>query len=61
MHHNDNGSATNGRPTTTNVCRVCGIGVRYLSIPEAWVHAEGRTLANNLHNNTPDHDAAVTS
>jgi hypothetical protein len=45
----------------TSPCEVCGIDARYLSIAQAWVHTEGRTLANNLHNGTPDHNAVVTS
>jgi hypothetical protein len=41
------------------MCAVCGIGVRYLSIAGAYVHAERRTIANGLHNGTPDHNAVV--
>jgi hypothetical protein len=40
-------------------CVVCGIEAVYLSIPQAWIHAEPRTLANRLHNGAPDHNAVV--
>lgn len=41
------------------ICARCGIAVTYLPIAGVYVHAEPRTLANNLHNNTADHDAVV--
>jgi len=42
------------------ICLVCGIGIRFLPLAEgggAWVHVEPRTIENNLHNNTSDHNA----
>lgn len=42
-------------------CQRCGIAVRRLPFLDRWTHAEPRTLENNLHNGTPDHDAVVTS
>jgi len=42
-------------------CKVCGIGVRWLPLANAWIHVEPRTLENNLHNNTPDHNAEVVN
>lgn len=55
-----------------NVCAVCGIGVHFMRLgrptfgltgpidqPGVWIHNEPRTLENNLHNGTRDHDAVV--
>lgn len=41
--------------TVPVLCTTCGIPTR----PTAYgpVHAEPRTLENNLHNGTPDHNA----
>jgi hypothetical protein len=55
--------STGNLPSTVKVCEVCGIGTRFLSLAGdggAYIHAEPRTLANNLHNGTPDHNAVVT-
>lgn len=40
-------------------CSTCGIAARWTR--RGWVHVEGRTLANGLHNGTPDHNARVSS
>jgi hypothetical protein len=41
-------------------CSVCGIGARpLLARPGVWVHVEPRTLDNDLHNGTRDHNAVV--
>lgn len=39
-------------------CTICGIGTRKI-MGGFVIHAEPRTLANNLHNGTPDHNAKV--
>ena len=40
-----------------NPCIICGIDT--VSVINGVIHAEPRTLENNLHNNTPDHNAQV--
>lgn len=44
----------------SNPCTICGIETRPFTRAESGViHAEPRTLENNLHNGTPDHNATV--
>lgn len=55
----------------TDLCGRCGIGIHWMRVGRPvptgaltapiergyWLHDEPRTLENNLHNGSPDHDA----
>lgn len=43
---------------TDSLCCICGIATRTL-IGGQVIHAEPRSLDNNLHNGTPDHNAVL--